>query len=307
MAGIVLLGPQRLTPTVGRVIHELGLRGPVAAITAGWEEREREDDELTEQLELETHNLELYRRGEQVLEDDSALSRALQDLRAQRRKAQALYRLSLNGVMATLRSLSESATSEYSDEELAASFDVVRALDARHLERVTRIEAAFRKRWATGRRLAVRRQRAEIEEILERCPLVAVAGGHVGVLTDLLRFFGLDTRLKRHQLIAWSAGAMALGSRVVLFHDSPPQGFGNAEVWGPGLGLYDALLPFPQARERLQLDNSLRATILARRFAPQICAPLDAGERLILEDGEIGAGSTGRRLADDGRVVELAS
>jgi hypothetical protein len=306
MTEIVLLGPQRLKPTVGRIVHELGLEGPVAAITGGWEEREHEDQELTEQLDLETFNLELYRRGEQVLEDDPALADALQDLRAQRRTAQALYRISLNGAVATLRALAEATPSEYSDEELAAAFDVVRSLDSRHLERVTRIEASFRRRWATARRHAVRRQRGEIEEILERCPVVAIAGGHVGVLTDLMRFFGLDSRLKHHHLLAWSAGAMALGSRVVLFHDSPPQGFGNAEVWGPGLGLYGRLLPFPQARKRLRLDDSLRATILARRFAPQMCVPLDEREHVVLVDGQVGAGSRGRRLEQDGRVAELA-
>ncbi len=306
MSGIVLLGPQRLQPTVGQIIQDLDLAGPVAAITGGWEEREHEDDELTANLELETQNLELYQRGEQVLEDDPDLFRALQDLRAQRRKAQALYRISLHGAMATLRAVAEAPASEYSQEELTAAFEVVRALDARHLERITRIEASFRKRWATARRQSVRRQRKEIDEILERCPVVAVAGGHVGVLTDLMRFFGLDSRLKRHQLLAWSAGAMALGSRVILFHDSPPQGFGNAEVWGPGLGLYGQVLPFPQARKRLMLDDSLRATILARRFAPQTCVPLDEGEHLVLVDGRPGAGSSGRRLEQDGRLVELS-
>ena len=61
---------------------------------------------------------------------------------------------------------------------------------------------------------------------------------------------------------------MALGQRVVLFHDSPPQGFGNAEVWGPGLGLYTGVLVFPHAQRRLALEDAGRVAILARRFQP---------------------------------------
>ena len=47
----VLLGPQRHEPTVRAALERLGLgAGPVAAITAGWEEREAEDLELGEHL-----------------------------------------------------------------------------------------------------------------------------------------------------------------------------------------------------------------------------------------------------------------
>ena len=41
-----LLGPQRFLTTAGAVVRSLDVEGPVATITAGWEERESDDGEL---------------------------------------------------------------------------------------------------------------------------------------------------------------------------------------------------------------------------------------------------------------------
>ena len=43
---IILLGPQR-SPTVGSLVRSLPPDGPVATITAGWQEREPDDNELS--------------------------------------------------------------------------------------------------------------------------------------------------------------------------------------------------------------------------------------------------------------------
>ncbi len=287
-----------------QVVADLGIAGPIAAVTAGWQEREQEDDELAEHLREETCNLELHRRGEEVLAEDPQLLAALAELREERRATQRLYRLSLEHALAAVRALAAVPETPLVLEELAEAFEVVRTLDARHLERITRLETAFRKQWSTARRRSVRRQRREIDQILERCGVLAIAGGHVGVLVDLLRMFGLDERLRRHTVLAWSAGAMAIGARVVLFHDSPPQGFGHAEVWGPGLGLYGRYLLFPHARTRLQVGDRLRIAILARRFLPQICVPMDEGELLSLTVGRLTGGSA-RRMGRDGTITEL--
>ncbi len=287
-----------------QVVADLGIAGPIAAVTAGWQEREQEDDELAEHLREETCNLELHRRGEEVLAEDPPLLAALAELREERRATQRLYRLSLEHALAAVRALAAVPETPLVLEELAEAFEVVRTLDARHLERITRLETAFRKQWSTARRRSVRRQRREIDQILERCGVLAIAGGHVGVLVDLLRMFGLDERLRRHTVLAWSAGAMAIGARVVLFHDSPPQGFGHAEVWGPGLGLYGRYLLFPHARTRLQVGDRLRIAILARRFLPQICVPMDEGELLSLTVGRLTGGSA-RRMGRDGTITEL--
>ena len=43
---VILLGPQRLTPTLVNAVRGAGVEGDVAVVTAGWQEREEEVDEL---------------------------------------------------------------------------------------------------------------------------------------------------------------------------------------------------------------------------------------------------------------------
>jgi hypothetical protein len=73
---------------------------------------------------------------------------------------------------------------------------------------------------------------------------------------------------------------MVTGERVVLFHDSPPQGFGNAEVLDVGLGLHQGLIPLPHAGRRLRLHDRDRVSLFARRFEPALCVALEQGERI---------------------------
>ena len=42
----ILLGPQR-RPTLDSAVRSLGLAGPFATVTAGWQEREPDDRELS--------------------------------------------------------------------------------------------------------------------------------------------------------------------------------------------------------------------------------------------------------------------
>jgi hypothetical protein len=100
---------------------------------------------------------------------------------------------------------------------------------------------------------------------------------------------------------------MVLGERVVLFHDNPPQGPGNAEVMEEGLGLCPGLLPFPHARRRLALQEPLRVALLARRFTRFICVPMDEGTRLDWnrERWQMKVGV--RRLTENGKVVKIAA
>ena len=65
----ILLGPQR-RPTLDSVVRPLGLPGPFATVTAGWQEREPDDGELRALLGGRGVNLELYRRWLDVQERD---------------------------------------------------------------------------------------------------------------------------------------------------------------------------------------------------------------------------------------------
>jgi cyanophycinase-like exopeptidase len=118
------------------------------------------------------------------------------------------------------------------------------------------------------------------------------------VLTEVLHLFNVAAALQAGSpVIAWSAGAMALADRIVLFGDRSPRGPGHAEVYGSGLSLLRDVVLLPHARARLLLDDTPRMAVLVRRFAPARCVPLEAGTRIDVEDG---------RWPDGIRTIEAA-
>jgi hypothetical protein len=109
-------------------------------------------------------------------------------------------------------------------------------------------------------------------------------------------------------VIAWSGGAMAVAERVVLFHDSPPQGPGDPAIYARGLGLVAGVVPLPHAGDRLRLDDPARVALFARRFAPDVCVTLDGGDRLDFDGGAARWDrSPVRVLGSDGAVRERAA
>ena len=301
MSRVVLLGPQRLRPTVAAVVRNLGIEGRIAAVTAGWQEREGEDAELQDHLGGLTVNLALYQRAEEVFERDPELFSAHRERQNRLREMQGLYRLRLAHALAAVRELLDrTGDSDLLRQEQEEAFAAVRELDESHLRRIEAIHDRFDRQIAPRTRPAVERQRRSLAQTLESCGAVALAGGHVAVLLNRLRLFGLMELIGDRDLLAWSAGAMVLAERVVLFHDSPPQGPGNAQVLELGLGLGRELLPFPHARRRLRLDDRQRVTLLARRFAPHLCLTLDEGARVVIQQGRWRASGSVLELDSDG-------
>lgn len=305
---IVLLGPQSRIVTAGEVAADLWPEGRIATVTAGWQEREPEDEELNSVLGGRTDNLRLYGRAEAAAAADPELGQAHRSLQDSLKLLRRAYNLRLSKLMDTWAGLQAMrGDPAVLEPERAAALETVRQLDAGHIDRIAELRGEFFERWRPGERDAIGDQRAEIEKQLSEASAVAIAGGHIAVLLNRLRIFGLDRMLANMPIIAWSAGAMALADTVVLFHDHPPQGPGHAEAFDKGLGFYDELIPLPDGSRRLALDDAARTGRLARRFAPSRCVLLDDGSLLERTKGTWEAGEATRQITAEGTTVEVAA
>ena len=304
----VVLGPQRREPLLREAVDDLvsSSGGGVALITAGWEEREQEDEELRQHVGRPVQNLELWTRVERVFDRDAELLQAVRARYATLRRVQELYRLRLEGLMGPVSELIARAGDDpWVDAEEQDAWELVRGLDRQHVARVAEIHAEFEARVQLKERAAVQAARREIEQQLGEASCLLVAGGHVGILLQRLRLFDIAGLWGDQPVIAWSAGAMALSERVVLFHDSPPQGSSYAEVMDAGLGLLPRFVAFPHARFRLRTEDPVRVQLLARRFMPATCALLDYGVRFDWRDGEWRGHTDSRRLCLSGELQEV--
>ncbi|MFT5049262.1 MAG: hypothetical protein ACI8QZ_000654 [Chlamydiales bacterium] len=307
---VILLGPQREQPSVHSAVDALAPTGRVATVTAGWEEREAEDRELIEHLSRDTVNLGLFPRTEQVFEQDPELFRAMQARNDILRRQRELYGVRLAPALEVARSLmarrgTQAAVQDSADEllerEITSAIETVRHLDQHHFQAVCSVRAEFEDRWRPLERDAVASHRDELAQKLSDCSVLCIAGGHVGILLNRLRLFDVMGLIPELPIVAWAGGAMVLAQRIVLFHDSPPQGAGHAEVFQQGLGVIDGLVPLPHASRRLQLDDALRVSLFARRFSPALCPALDPGSRLDYADGTW-SGPEVQCLAADGSM-----
>lgn len=303
-----LLGPQRFDPTLAEAVRALGLDGRLATVTSGWQEREAEVDELHEHLAGRAVNLELHRRGEAVFARDPELARAHRERQALFRRLHELYVFRLDSLERVCREL---FTRRGDDPAIASergdAIDALRRLDARHEGRLAEIHTAWNERHRPFERDSVAVERREIRSRLEGTAGLAIAGGHVAVLINRLRLFGVLELLGERPVVAWSGGAMVCAERIVLFHDRPPQGRGNPEVLDRGLGLARGLVLLPHARRRLDLTDPVRLQILALRFAPARCVTLDDRASLRF-DGERWSGDQGIAvLGSDGSLGPLVA
>ena len=307
MPKVVLLGPQRLAPTIGEKVQQLGLVGPVALITAGWQEREGEDEELKAALGLPAVNLRLYERWEDVRQRDPAYFEAHRKRQDRLRQLQELYRFRLQYLMEmTLDLLGRKGDVELLEPERQEAVAALRALDDHHLARVTDENRRFEGEVKPAERPAIARHRGEVRAILEDAEAVAIAGGHVAILQNRLRLFDVGSMLRRRHVLAWSGGAMCLTDRVVLFHDFTADGPGNPEVMDRGERLVRGVVVMPHARHRVDLQNRARMSLLARRFHPARVVPMDERQDFTWDGETVHPGVGFRRLSRAGDVVEEA-
>jgi hypothetical protein len=300
---VTLLGPQR-RPSVQHVVRDLDPSRPVATVTAGWQEREPEDAELQELLGGRAVNLALHARWRDVQEQDREYAYAERDHDAVLVELRRLYVSQLDHALAGAYAVAQEREGRprLREAALADAVEVVRLVDRQHLTRVRAAQQAFYSSWPPHERPAVEGHREEVAWLLRDAQAVVVAGGHVGDLTRVLHLFNVGPHLPG-VLIAWSAGAMALCERIVCFHDFVPHGVAQTEVFAEGLGVVSGLVPLPHARRRLRLDDPVRMSVLARRFAPARCLVLDDGVRVPLgPHGRLPAEA--RVLTADGRVAD---
>lgn len=312
-ASLYLLGPQRPVPNMPRVLETVPGDGPVVCITAGWRHEEGEDDALHRDAGTRSTSLPLYAWFEELVQAAPDLAAAYHARQDEIRALKRLYRGRLGPALEAIRNLLEAEDSELAAAELEDALRVARSLDDRFIAACDRVHAQFWDEWRPLSHPLVERRHGEIRAALDGARAVLVAGGHVAILRNRLHFWGLgpllaDALERGTTIIAWSAGAMALGDRVVLFHDDPPIGHHDPEVLDRGLGLFDDVVLLPHARERLWLDDQERVSMLASRFAPRPCIGLENGAWLARRDGRwvnLDQSEAAFQLGSDGSVVRL--
>jgi peptidase E len=299
---IVLCGAQHAQPSLPRVVRELGVTGPVALITAGWQEREAEAGVVADPG-VPAVELGLHARGEQVFADDPELAEAYKARQLRLKLMQDFYRVRLEHAAAAARAVAvRSVDPDLLAEEHVASLELIRHLDRDHLERCRTVHAAFEAKVNPRERKVVRRHLDDLRTAIEPTQAIVIAGGHVAVLLYRLRLFAIAELAGSRPIIAWSAGAMALTDRVVLFHDDPPHGQAISEILDNGLGLAHDLVVLPEPRLRLDLDSAPRVSELAERYAPATCIAVDHGAQIWVDGGRAVRAVDAQRLDASGAV-----
>jgi len=310
LSAAILLGPQRHVPIVRPAVESLcgGDDRPLAVVTAGWEERENEDQELRDHVRRPVQNLEVWARVERIFERDRELLAAMRQRHDTLRKVQELYRLRLQGAMdAVMELFRRTGDDPWLHAERHDALVMLQGVDSQHVERVVQIHQEFEQRWRPGERAAVQRERRELKARLADCACLLVAGGHIAMLLHRLRLFDVFGLYGDRPVVAWSAGAMALCERIVLFHDAPPQGSSHAEVMEAGFGLVPDLVALPHAKKRLLADDERNVRVFARRFAPAACVLLDDGSRIDWNGSRWSAMPGTRRFSEEGLVEEVGA
>lgn len=301
---VVLLGAQRFDPTLRQVVDAQGVRGRTALITAGWQERELEDEELSAHLGGDTVNLRLHARADVVFAKDREFHQAHRQRQLHLRHLQEIYRIRLEHAFEADRDVhTYDAPMAIREEVYQSSLEAIRTLDTWHLGHCRSVREEFNERYKPLERDGVVRQREQLEKLLAECTSVAIAGGHIAVLVNRLALFGIDTLIAGRPVFAWSAGAMAVTDRIVLFHDSPPEGRPACQVLDEGLGYLPSTVVLPNPELRLDLGASDRVSLMARRFAPGSCITMPARSWVVWSQGRITASEGVTALHTDGTTA----
>jgi len=285
---IVLLGPQSDYVEVGAVLDELEVDGRVALVTAGWQENETEDAALAGQVRRPTINLALHARSERAHLEQPDFAKASAQRQAHLMHLHQFYRIRLEGVDEAAHAIGvRHVDAELLREQQSVTVEQFRHLDQDHLQRCQAAWSKFDAQWPAAEQPAIARERASIAAQIARCSAVVIAGGHVAVLLNRLRLFDVLSNLGTRPVIAWSAGAMALSDRIVLFHDSPPFGKNLSQLFDVGLGLANGVVVLPDLTRRVHTEKCDAVARFTQRMAPAECLGMDPGARLVFRQGRL--------------------
>ncbi len=285
---LLLVGPQSPRPDLGAALREAAIKGPVALITAGWQERESDDQALIAELGVPAVNLRLHARSEELFAVDKELAQAHAARQTRLKQMHDVYRIRLDHAFEAAKAIGvRQLDATLLAEERAVSVKLLRELDRDHLERSLLIHAEYATRMRPLARPEVERHRSELAKLIEPCTAVVIAGGHVASLLYRLKLFDIRSLTGTRPWVAAAGGAMVLTERIYLFHDFAPHGTGIAEVLDSGLGLVRDLVVLPDPRKRIKVDDRAAIARFVQRAAPAVVSALDSGNRIWVEDGRV--------------------
>ncbi|MEM6927098.1 MAG: Type 1 glutamine amidotransferase-like domain-containing protein [Myxococcota bacterium] len=308
---LILLGPQRPFANAPQALAELDATGPIAVIAAGWRHDESDEAVIQRHLGPQAHVLPLYAWFDTIMVQQEALRAEYRARQEALKELRTLHRLRLDRALAAMRDLLAHPAGEVSDALTRQALDDVRRIDRQLVNQTDAIMEGHGRPWDDDLLVAERQQQAR--EILEQAQVIVLVGGDVAVLRSRLAFFRIGQVLaelyrRGTVLVEWSAGAMALTERIVLFYDDPPDGPANPEIFDRGEELVPGLVMLPHARQRLDLEDPQRVRLLAQRLAPATCLGLENGAWLVhTAEGWFNRGParSATRLGLDGRVQSL--
>lgn len=302
----VLRGPLERDAMLIGDLETLGSQGPVALITAGWEEAERNDSALDRSLGGGARNLGLYGRRLDVYETDAEYAAASRAHAARVAAAQDMYRVRLRHAIAAVHEVQRAnLTSRRAlGTEVDAAIRDVRTLDDAHLNLLRSMRGEFNEQFPPEDRDVIVAHRLAVRAVLEECGAVVVAGGHVTALVKCMLLCDVVSALAERPYIAISSGALALSGRVLVVDDNDA-GQRPAEVVSEGCGVLQGATPIPDALHRLRLEDAQHLSQLARRCAPHACVLLDTGDRVVCDDS-VPRLDGARVIALDGGVTPVA-
>ncbi len=314
---IHVLGPQGTDKNLNHAINMFCPQGDIAVISAGWRYEECELQSLQKQLGRRLHHIPLYEWFDALGSVEPELS-GLHRMRQRRiLDYKKVYRINLDAALDSwiaIQHLYRKDPQTYAKDERAACRQV-QAVDQACLNRLRDIKedfSAIETPWLHDSALPLHEQ---IITVLERSAGLIITGGHVAILRNRLAFFGLEELLTHFvlegkQIFTWSAGAMCLTDRIVLFHDDPPWGKGRTEILDTGMGLLPKTVFLPNATTRLNLQDANRIERFARRFHPSLSICLEEGSHLIFTDRGVFDRSAKRssfQLSTEGTKLALES